>query len=65
MKFVQELIKFPSFNVIMLYLCKNFYKMKRIYGIVLVVVVIMTLAGGCGDKEEPIPQPKTPPPIQQ
>ncbi len=64
MKFVEELIKFPSFNGIMLSLCKNFYKMKRIFGILLVVVV-MLIAGGCMDKEEPQPQPKVPPPIQQ
>jgi len=38
--------------------------MKRIFGAILVVVV-MILAGGCGDQEEPLPQPKVPPPIQQ
>jgi hypothetical protein len=38
--------------------------MKRIFGVIVVVVVIL-IAGGCGDKQEPVPQPKTPPPYQQ
>ncbi len=38
--------------------------MKRIFGVIVVVVFIL-IAGGCMDKEEPVPQPQSPPPIQQ
>lgn len=46
------------------YLCEKYVPMKRILGVFLVVITLI-LAGGCMDKEEPAPQQKTPPPIQQ